>query len=57
MKTNLKDETKMEMACQMVIMDAMEKGHTNKQELIEYMSSKTFKTAVLSYVKLINDQF
>ena len=43
---NLSNETKTQTAIQMVIMDAIEKGHTNANELIEYMKSEVFEKAV-----------
>jgi hypothetical protein len=41
-------------AIQMVIMDAIEKGHTNSNELIEYMKSEVFANAVKNYVLMFN---
>jgi len=40
-------------AVEMTILDAIEKGHTNSAELIEYMKSATFEKAVKNYVELI----
>lgn len=40
-------------AIQMVIMDAIEKGHTDTQELIYYMQSEVFEKAVKNYVELL----
>ena len=51
---NLSNETKTEVAIQMVIMDAIEKGHTNKNELIDYMKSEVFETAVRNYLSMFN---
>ncbi len=45
--------TKLEIAVQLVIMDAIEKGHTDKKDLIAYMSSETFNNAVENYLSLI----
>jgi hypothetical protein len=45
-------ETKTQTAIQMVIMDAIEKGHTNTNELIQYMKSEVFETAVKNYILL-----
>jgi hypothetical protein len=42
-------------AIQMVIMDAIEKGHTNSNELIEYMKSEVFENAVKNYVLMFNE--
>ena len=51
---NLTLETKLQAAMQFVIMDAIEKGHTNKAELMQYMETETFETAVRNYIKLMN---
>ena len=51
---NLSNETKTEVAIQMVIMDAIEKGHTNKNELVEYMKSEVFESAVKNYLQMFN---
>lgn len=51
---NLTIETKTEMAIQMVIMDAIEKGYTNPNELIQYMKSQVFEKAVKNYISLFN---
>lgn len=51
--TELTKEQKTEVACKMVLMDAMEKGHTNKADLINYMRSKTFEDAVKSYIEMM----
>lgn len=51
--TTLSNETKMQTAIQMVIMDAIEKGHTNSNELIDYMKSETFEFAVKNYLELL----
>lgn len=50
---NLTNTTKTEVAIQLVIMDAIEKGHTNANELAEYMKSLTFEKAVKNYLSLI----
>ena len=42
-----------EKAIEMVLMDAIEKGHTGKNGLIPYMKSETFKRAVLSYREML----
>jgi len=52
---NLTNETKMQTAIQMVIMDAIEKGHTNRNELIEYMKSEVFEKAVENYISMLNE--
>ena len=49
---NLTLKTKTEIAAQMVIMDAIEKGHTNKDELIQYMNTEVFANAVKRYIDL-----
>ena len=48
------ESLKIELAAQMVIMDAIEKGHTNAAELAAYMKSKTFKAALKSYLNHLN---
>lgn len=45
--------TKTELAIKMVILDAIEKGHTNSNELVAYMSSKVFESAVKNYISLM----
>ena len=50
---NLSKEAKAEIAIQLVIMDAIEKGHTATAELCEYMKSETFLKSVNEYVSLI----
>lgn len=50
---NLTIKTKTEVAIQMVIIDAIEKGHTNTSEIIEYMRSSTFENAVKNYLLII----
>lgn len=37
----------------MVIMDAIEKGHTNTNEICEYMKSEVFMCAVENYINLM----
>ena len=49
--------TILEKAGQMAIMDAIEKGHTDKDQLIEYMASKTFKKSVLNYIDMMTKEF
>ena len=46
---NLSNETKTQTAIQIVIMDAIEKGHTNANKLIEYMKSEVFEKAVKNF--------
>ena len=43
-----------EKAIQIVIMDAIEKGHTDKNELIAYMQSDAFLFFFINYVALFN---
>ena len=50
--SNISDSAKMEVAIQMVIMDAIEKGHTDKNELIAYMQSEVFEAAVQRYFQM-----
>jgi len=51
----LSKEMKYKMAIKMVLLDAIEKGHVNANELTAYMQSETFKTAVNSYVTIIEN--
>lgn len=53
---NISIEIATEKAIQMVIMDAIEKGHTDKNELIAYMQSEVFEKAVQNYVSLLNQE-
>lgn len=46
-------EMKIKLAVKMTILDAIEKGHTDKDELIAYMSSETFKKAADNYIELL----
>lgn len=52
---NLSIQAKTEIAVQMVIMDAIEKGHTNTNELVAYMKSQVFEKAVTEYISIINE--
>ena len=52
MKT-LSKETRLLAAIQLVLMDSIEKGYTNADELIEYMKTERFQKAVESYVELM----
>jgi hypothetical protein len=49
---NLSIEAKYNLAAQMVIMDAIEKG-ADKDGLIEFMKTDIFKSAVNRYLELI----
>jgi len=51
---NLSNKTKTQTAIQMVIMDAIEKGHTNADDLIYYMKSEVFEKAVANYISMLN---
>jgi hypothetical protein len=46
-----------EKAMQLVIMDAISNGHTDKDAMIEYMASEAFKTAVQVYVDMFKFEF
>jgi len=46
-----------EKAMQLVIMDAISNGHTDKDAMIEYMASQAFKTAVKSYIDIFKAEF
>lgn len=48
-------ETKIRMAIQLVVMDAMEKGHTDTEEIIEYMKTDVFHKAVKNYVAIMDE--
>ncbi len=43
-----------ETAIKMVILDAIEKGHTDPSELAAYMKTDIFKNAVLRYLDMLN---
>jgi len=45
-----------EKAMQLAIMDAMEKGHVNKEDLITYMSSDVFEKSVDRYAVVIKEE-
>ena len=44
----------MQTAIQMVIMDAIENGHTNQSELIAYMKTEVFEKSVLNYISMMD---
>lgn len=46
-------QAKAEIAIQLVIMDAIEKGHTDTAEIVEYMKSETFFKSVAEYISLM----
>jgi hypothetical protein len=48
-------ETKAQIAIQLVIMDAINKGHTEQGQILEYMKSEIFENAVKRYMKLMDD--
>lgn len=50
-------KTATQTAIQLVIMDAIEKGHTNESELIEYMKTTVFEKSVKKYVDLLKEEF
>lgn len=56
---NLSTEKKIEMAIKLTVSDAVEKSFNienlelRKKLIIKYMSTKTFKKSVLSYLELI----
>ena len=52
---DLSIQTKVEIATKMVILDAIEKGHTDKKQLIEYMQSDVFEKSVQNYITLLNE--
>ena len=51
---NLTIETKTKMAIELVIIDAIENGHSNTNQLINYLQTKVFKMAVKNYISLMN---
>jgi len=53
--TTLSNTTATEIAVQAVIMDAIEKGHTNISEMTEYMKSEVFAKAVYNYKKMFTN--
>lgn len=44
-------------AMELVIMDAIEAGHVNKDDLIKYMGSDAFKGQVNRYVSMFEQEF
>jgi Ca2+-binding EF-hand superfamily protein len=48
-------ELKLKTAMEMTIMDAMEKGHTDKNNLIEYMKSFPFEQSAKRYFDMITE--
>ena len=46
---NLSNEKKLELAAQLAVMDSIEKGHTNVNELTEYVKSPEFEKALRGY--------
>ena len=51
------ETTLTEKAIGLVIMDAINNGHTDKDELIKYMASKEFKASVKGYVDMFKAEF
>ena len=51
---DLSKKAKTEIAIKLVILDAIEKGHTNLEELKDYMMTNVFKSAVANYITLMN---
>lgn len=54
---NISKETRAEMACQMALMDAIERGLTTSEQAVAFMASETFDRAAKSYLEMINKQF
>lgn len=46
-----------EKAIQMVIMDQIEKGHTDTKKLIKFMATQMFENQVANYVKMFEAEF
>jgi len=44
-------------AIKLTLLDAIEKGHTARSELIEFMKSKTFQEAAKRYAKFLEEEF
>lgn len=51
---HLTTTSKVKAAIDMVIMDAIEKGHTDKDQLIAYMKTEEFEAYVNGYIELFN---
>lgn len=51
------ETTLTEKAMQLVIMDAINNGHTDKDAMIAYMASEAFKTVVQVYVDMFKSEF
>ena len=49
------EATTAQLAIDMVIMDAIERGHTDTNDLIRYMNTTTFEKAVKRYILMIGD--
>jgi len=49
------DATTAQLAIDMVIMDAIERGYTAPNDLIRYMNTTTFEKAVKSYISMIGE--
>ncbi len=49
------EATTAQLAIDMVIMDAIERGHTDANDLIRYMNTTTFEKAVKSYISMIGE--
>ncbi len=49
------DAATAQLAIDMVIMDAIERGHTDTNDLIRYMNTTTFEKAVKSYISMIEE--
>jgi len=47
--------TTAQLAIDMVIMDAIERGHTDTNDLIRYMNTTTFENAVKRYISMIGE--
>ena len=49
-------ETKAQIAIQLVVMDAIKKGHTEHGQILEYMKSEVFENAVKRYINLMDNE-
>jgi hypothetical protein len=49
----LSNQTQTELATKMVLLDAIQKGHTSKKDLCMYMESQVFAQAVKNYKSML----
>ena len=51
------ETTLTEKAMQLVIMDVIGNGHTDKDTMVEFMASEAFKNSVKGYVDMFKAEF